>query len=311
MNAKLSIFGFVAAVVWSATASAAIPEPDAILHGRVFIDGNPVPGSNTDVEIIGRVEVGGVEQEVGRYRMGDNADAGDQYILRVRLESLADGSTQSDSAALVGQTLRIYIKNGAEPGTLAGEFVISDRGLVQVLDLGGTCVIAGAFPPNCAIDARQPSKPDGSVPGGWDRIELTLEGCSPSSLEPGDFSVSVTGGTAPTIADFIPVDDTLTLVFDRKIPTAAWTRVTLNTTSTCIGSLPGDASGDGTSGPPDILWTIDCLNGVRTCEKWQCDADRSNICGPPDILRVIDLLNGAGVYDPWLNRSLPPCPSAP
>lgn len=53
-------------------------------------------------------------------------------------------------------------------------------------------------------------------------------------------------------------------------------------------------------------YVIDCINGVRTCEIWQCDVDRSGLCGPPDILRTIDLLNGSGKYIPWLNVSLKP-----
>ena len=63
----------------------------------------------------------------------------------------------------------------------------------------------------------------------------------------------------------------------------------------------------------DILKIIDILNNVMT-PPWgtaSCDTDRSGICGPADILRVIDLLNGADVYDPWLGRTLPVCPSVP
>jgi hypothetical protein len=44
---------------------------------------------------------------------------------------------------------------------------------------------------------------------------------------------------------------------------------------------------------------------------WQCDIDRSGQCAPPDILSLVDLLNGAGMYDVWLGRTLPPCPSMP
>jgi hypothetical protein len=72
-----------------------------------------------------------------------------------------------------------------------------------------------------------------------------------------------------------------------------------------LGHLPGDVDADGVSAPPDILWLVDCLNGVLSCETWQCDVDRSGQYGPPDIARVIELLNGAGLYDPWLYRSLP------
>ena len=71
-------------------------------------------------------------------------------------------------------------------------------------------------------------------------------------------------------------------------------------------SLPADVSSDCTSAPPDINYVIDCINGVRTCELWQCDVNRVPPCRPSDILRTIDLLNGAGKYIPWLNVSLDP-----
>jgi hypothetical protein len=208
--------------------------------------------------------------------------------------------------------VRIYIKNGEQPEILDGEFVLSDRGVVHVLDLGGgECIVVGAFPPNCTIDARQPSMPDGTAPAGWDRIELTVAGCPASSLGADDFSITATGGTTPAVADVIASGDTVTVVFDRTIPNSAWTCVTLGTTAQCLASMPGDVNGDRTSAPSDILRVVDCLNGVALCDIWQCDLDRSGLCGPPDILRVIDLLNGAGVYEPWLNRSIPACPSAP
>jgi len=93
----------------------------------------------------------------------------------------------------------------------------------------------------------------------------------------------------------------------------AWTCVTCLGTGEefCTAHLPVDVNGDGASDPADVLRLIDCLNGFATCEIHQCDVDRSGVCGSPDILRVIDLLNGAGVYEPWLNRTLTRCPSAP
>ncbi len=289
---------------------AGIPEPDAILYGTVTINGT-VQAALDDVTIIARID--GVPDPIGQYHMGDNSSAGDRYVLRMRLESLADGSTQSDNTALVGQTARIYAQQEDDPEQHVTDFVITEPGLVRELNLG-PCGIASVFPPNCALDARQPSMPDGSNPGGWNSIEITFsaESCV-SGATSSDFNVTITpAGTAPTIADVVVVGSAATLVFNGIIPTRAWTCIehTGCGASTCIGSLPGDVSGDHTSAPSDILRVIDCLNGVAFCESWQCDVDRSGVCGPPDILRVIDLLNGAGVYDSWLNIQLPACPSA-
>jgi hypothetical protein len=105
--------------------------------------------------------------------------------------------------------------------------------------------------------------------------------------------------------------------FSRPIGPGVWTCATYRPSAhslqyeSCFAYLPGDVNGDGTSDPSDILRLIDCINGVASCQMYQGDIDRSGAIGPPDILRVIDLLNGAGVYEPWLNQSLLPCPSAP
>ncbi|UCC32536.1 MAG: hypothetical protein JSU86_09680 [Phycisphaerales bacterium] len=167
-------------------------------------------------------------------------------------------------------------------------------------------------PPDGAIDARQPSKPDGSDPAGWDSINITMTGAA-GAIAADDFSLTVDPqGTAPDIADVSVDGNVVTLELAGFIPTGKWTQFThdCSGTSVCLGYLPADVSNDRTSAPNDILWVIDCINGVRTCEIWQCDADRNGVCGPPDIMRVIDLLNGAGVYDVWLNVSIPllsPC----
>jgi hypothetical protein len=188
----------------------------------------------------------------------------------------------------------------------------------------GPCVPQAVtpFPPNCAIDARQPSQPDGSGPAGWDSMtfhfeecELPGHPCDLSHLGPDSFSVreEPSGGAALGIAEVTHTDDSVTVALDRRIGLQRWTCIQYapSVEESCIAHLPGDVNGDGRATPADILRLIDCLNGVASCEEWQCDVDRSGVCGPPDVLRVIDLLNGAGVYEPWLNRGLPPCPSAP
>jgi len=173
--------------------------------------------------------------------------------------------------------------------------------------------IVSSSPPDCTIDARQPSKPDGSQQAGWDSIVITFDGDA-SGLTDEDFTLEIPVGSMPgPPAGVIPSGSDVTVLFPQIIPTAAWSCVVYNVDGTkiCLGYLPADVSGDRTSAPADILYLIDCLNGVRSCEIRQCDVDRSDLCGPPDILRVIDLLNGAGDYEAWLNRSIADCPSAP
>lgn len=171
------------------------------------------------------------------------------------------------------------------------------------------------FPPNCAIDARQPCEPDGSNRSGWDEVTITFDGPA-SCLSKQDFAVFVRGGLAavPFIDALIPDGDTLTLTLTTPIPVYRWLCIRYKPTDDvfCWAHQPADVNGDGVSVPCDILRVIDCLNGRAFCETWQCDVDRSGECGPPDILRVIDLMNGAGEY-PWLwpFPGLCRCPSEP
>ena len=192
-------------------------------------------------------------------------------------------------------------------------------------ECGGRCeVIESTYPLNCALDARQPSKPDGTARRGWNSIEFTFEDTEEnpcldtSHLTTDDFSVrEIPSGPLPLVVSSVtPNGNKITVTLSRRIALQKWTCVTYHLPDPpgdqerCFGHMPADVSNDGTSAPADILHVIDCLNGARSCEDYQCDADRSLQCGPPDILRVIDLLNGAGQYDPWLNRSMPQaCPS--
>jgi len=193
-------------------------------------------------------------------------------------------------------------------------------------DCGGCEVIESTYPPNCALDARQLTKPDGTDRKGWNSIEFTFENtvefpCPDTSyMTTGDFSVREVppGPLPPTISSVTPNGNKILVTLNRRITLQKWTCVTYHgpdpsgDQEICFGHLPADVSNDETSAPADILWLIDCLNGVSTCKDYQCDVDRSVMCGPSDILRVIDLLNGAEQYDQWLNESMPiTCPTAP
>ncbi len=190
------------------------------------------------------------------------------------------------------------------------------KGFVLWDPLAG-CEIVSTFPPNCAIDARQPGDVnDCDAVFGWSQIELTFVGELDPPPAAEDFTVTQVGGDGvpPAICDVIQLGaDTVEVILCDAIEPGAWTCITHNESisTRCMGYLPADVNGDGTSGPVDILDLIDFLNGVGPdLEIWQCDCDRSEECNPADILCVIDLLNGAGCYDPWNGETLPECPSA-
>jgi len=181
----------------------------------------------------------------------------------------------------------------------------------------GACAVQTTDPPNCAIDARQPSLPNGSNPAGWDSISFTFNvDCNLTGIAPSSFSVRQEPAGLPiAVANVQPVGDVVTVRLSRAISLQTWTCVKYNATGeeVCLGYLPADVNADRTAGPVDILAVINNLNGQvqPPYPIWQCDSDRSGLCAPADILRVIDLLNGADTYDPWLGRTLPVCPTAP
>lgn len=165
----------------------------------------------------------------------------------------------------------------------------------------------------CTIDARQPSRPDGAEPDGFDSLSiLFVPGASPITVD--DISISAVPPLAelPGITAVVELANLLNIELDSPIPPGHWTCLTYVPTAQrfCIGSLPGDVGGDRHSGFPDVAALTDCLLGDGSaCRPHVCDLDRSGRCAPGDMLRLIDLLNGADSFDVWLNRTLPPCPT--
>ncbi|MEK6675019.1 MAG: hypothetical protein AABZ47_05115 [Planctomycetota bacterium] len=319
-NATRLILTFVSsAATWS---FAAIPEPDVILHGTVLIRGDQVLASD-DVRVVAKVTVPrGIppvptEQIVGIYRMGDSLPAGDNYVLRIRIENLtADGSTtQSTNAAIVGQTASLFVRQGQ--GGIdrpAGSFLLSAPGIIDLRNLSvDSCGILSANPAQCAIDARQTGNPDGSSPAGLNSVELAFD-CAVAGLTPSSFTVSVSppGPPVPTIANVISngVAATLQLTPGSFIPAGAWTCFLHSASSTraCFGNLPGDVTGNGTTDPSDALAMVDVLNGNLVLQPYQTDANRSGQTNPLDLARTMDILNGAGALTSWNARSIGPCP---
>ena len=135
MNAKSICRSILIAAALATAAQAGIPEPDAVLYGRVIVDGRLVTADD-DVMVIARVE--GAPKPVGTYTMGGSATAGDNYVLRIRCESLVDGSAQNEDAALIGQTAVIYVKVGRGVEKRAASFRISERGIAKERNLAVT-----------------------------------------------------------------------------------------------------------------------------------------------------------------------------
>ncbi|MBI4718255.1 MAG: S8 family serine peptidase [Planctomycetes bacterium] len=165
-------------------------------------------------------------------------------------------------------------------------------------------------PPHGAIDARQPSRVDGSQPAGWDAIELTMYG-DVSTLAAGDFSLVADPLAAlPSITTVAAAGQTVTVQLDGPIPVGSWTTLThiLSGTSVRLGYLPGDVNASHLVSASDISALIDSLNRVvgRTRPIYATDANRSGAANAQDITQLINLLNGAGVYPIFNGRSLPP-----
>ena len=124
-------------------ASGGIPLPDAVLYSEAAIDGLAVDATD-HVTILARYE-GNV---VARYNMGDRPQAGDKFILRIPVESLADGSSPNPKAIRLGDTVEIFAvqnsiciggENDGEPCEAANDCVEGSCGDVESL-LTTTCI---------------------------------------------------------------------------------------------------------------------------------------------------------------------------
>jgi hypothetical protein len=133
MGRKRVFVAAAGAAIAGTVAWAGIPEPDVVLYGQVFIQ-QLLQGAVTDLTVIARVD--GVSDPVATYRMGTESGVGDRYVLRIELESLADGSGQSNDKAVVGQTAHILIREGDGPEQPVTDYAIADRGRIEYVDLG-------------------------------------------------------------------------------------------------------------------------------------------------------------------------------
>lgn len=133
MVRKQPVAGALAGLIAAAAVWAGIPEPNVVLYGQVFIN-QLLQDAGSDLRVLARVD--GVAEPIASYRMGDDGQLGDRYVLRLRLESLADGSAQSNNAAVIGQTAHLLIQQGTGPEQPVTDYAISDRGSFEYIDLG-------------------------------------------------------------------------------------------------------------------------------------------------------------------------------
>jgi hypothetical protein len=182
---------------------------------------------------------------------------------------------------------------------------------ILVLDMDAPLALQESIPPDGAVDARQPSRPDRTFPVGWESFELTFTGDVCLITGASDFAVTTEGGVSdpPPIASFERVPPrSVRILLQTPIEPGAWTTVMHidSGAGTRVGYLPGDVTGNGRAGPDDIAALIGALNGVGG--PWpihSTDIDRSGRFAPHDLLRVVDVLNGAVMYERWNGRTLP------
>jgi len=174
--------------------------------------------------------------------------------------------------------------------------------------------IISSYPPTGAIDAR------GTGAGEFKVVNLIFSqplGVDWASLS--NYVISSTNASSPSVANIStnqPAGFQTQIYLDLSRPLIAGERIRIthkpSNTGVCLGFLPGDVNGDGTTAPADQLDLIDALNGVKKLPIYSTDIDRSGVAAPADILALTDLLNGVGVGaggTVWNGKKLPACPS--
>ncbi len=116
-------------LVLASPAVAALHAPDNVIYGTVALGSKQATSTDTAVT----VEARGNGLLLARYRMGDNANAGNHYMLSVRLEEQAP---RGDPISLLpGETLTISVLSNGVPQMQQG-FTVAERGEIRRIDFG-------------------------------------------------------------------------------------------------------------------------------------------------------------------------------
>lgn len=169
--------------------------------------------------------------------------------------------------------------------------------------------IIASFPPDGAIDARQPFEIDGGEAQGWQEIELTFSG-DPSQLTPDQFEITVTGGQEdiPLITEILVLsEDTIQLILNKPIEFFAWTQFEHipSGTGITLGFLPADVDGNARIRSTDVVVWVDDFNIFHELPLYSADMDRNGAVEFDDIYRLLDLLTGVGAYPKFGATELP------
>lgn len=111
--------------------SAGLPEPDTVFYGTLTLDGVLVTAANTDVTVELRHTAEG--PPVASYRMGTSIQAGNNYLLRARVESAAP--VRDPAATPLGGTLYVVVKQGPTVRDTRAQ-VLTARGTFVNLNFG-------------------------------------------------------------------------------------------------------------------------------------------------------------------------------
>jgi hypothetical protein len=201
-----------------------------------------------------------------------------------------------------------------------GDVDLFDSASVQRDFRPGACPqqrMVSADPPHCIIDPRQPTSRNGSTRYGYDSVVLNMA-CPTAELSASDFSVASYGEfatwPAPVVASIEASGRAVALHLKGPIPAGAWTCVThvASDTRTCLGALPGDMNRDKVVTEADADLLEDWLNNPPMgLPLERCDINRDGAFTAADLTRLEGLFTGDGAFDPWLKRTLGPCPSHP
>jgi len=114
----------------SPLARADLSAPDTVVYGIIVLGTNQVTANATAFAVEARRTSGLL---VARYRMGDRSDAGNYYVLAIKVEEIAP--CRDAASVLLNETLAILVaSNGVEQARQT--FAVAERGQLKQLDFG-------------------------------------------------------------------------------------------------------------------------------------------------------------------------------
>ncbi|MFN0135710.1 MAG: hypothetical protein ACKVS9_06280 [Phycisphaerae bacterium] len=143
------------ALVSTLSARAGLPLPDGVVLGELRINGQLIPATRTDVSVIARRLANGNPTDiVGQYAMGSRGTLGDKFAVNIRMESLANGQAAAANAIRVGDTVRLFVREGTGSEQATGvNLTITQVGPVITQNLN-----VGAVP--CPTDVNSDGRTD-------------------------------------------------------------------------------------------------------------------------------------------------------